>query len=457
MASGAPPRGASLARLSADSVLPSLALVTVIAVPLYAWRVRSRAYAVFGLVILAMALPGALLVHARLRELFGPWPRLALDALFVWGVASAGLHLLALVRARLRPEPFRWLVSVAGQTFLAAGFLSGIFLIALMPVRLAFDLLGWQAPLAALRWLDLLPLAIAGISVVTSTRLRPEHVRVALGGESSGVFERAPVERLRRHAPVSERSALRVVQIADPHLGPWQPVAKLRASLERLLESEPDLVLVTGDLLTMEGMGSPGQLALALAPLARFSGKSFACLGNHDHEAPDEVRSALEACGVRLLVDEEVAVETSAGAVQILGSDWIARERAAHLADLFARHPRRPDHLRLLLLHDPSAFEHVPDGAADLTFSGHTHGGQLGLVSLGLDWTVLAGTRWPDHGFFARGRNRLYVHRGTGFYGFPLRIGVPGENSVLDVDLGAGLRSTAPIRSGRGASGSARQ
>ena len=91
------------------------------------------------------------------------------------------------------------------------------------------------------------------------------------------------------------------------------------------------------------------------------------------------------------------------------------------------------DHLRLLLLHDPQCFAYVPPGDADLTLSGHTHGGQVGLVSLGLDWTVLSATRWPDHGLFARGPNRLYVHRGTGFYGFPLRIGVPGEASLLEV------------------------
>jgi predicted MPP superfamily phosphohydrolase len=422
--------------LNPELVLPALALVTLVAVPLYAWRVRSRSYAIFGLVILAMALPGALLVHARLRELFGPGPRLGLDALFVWGMVSAGVHLLALVRARLRSEAFRWLVSVAGQTFLAAGFLSGIFLLALLPVRGVLALLGMQGSLEALRWLDLLPLALAGVSVVTSSRSSPELVRVALDEHAPAELERMPLQRMRRHRGVSSRRDLRIVQITDPHLGPWQPVAKLRDTLERLLESEPDLVLVTGDLLTMEGMGSPGALARALRPLEKFAGRSFACLGNHDHEAPDEVRGALEAVGVRLLVDEEIVVETSAGPVQILGSDWVTRERAAHLAALFARHPRRPDHLRLLLLHDPSAFEHVPDGAADLTFSGHTHGGQIGLVSLGLDWTVLARTRWPDHGFFARGRNRLYVHRGTGFYGFPLRLGVPGENSVLDVELG---------------------
>jgi uncharacterized protein len=77
----------------------------------------------------------------------------------------------------------------------------------------------------------------------------------------------------------------------------------------------------------------------------------------------------------------------------------------------------------------------VPKGDVDLTLSGHTHGGQLGLVSFGLDWTVLKRSRWPDHGLFGHGANRLYVHRGTGFYGFPLRIGVPGETSVLELML----------------------
>ncbi len=84
------------------------------------------------------------------------------------------------------------------------------------------------------------------------------------------------------------------------------------------------------------------------------------------------------------------------------------------------------------MLHDPLTFHYVPVGDVDLTLSGHTHGGQLGLVSFGLDWTVLSRSRWPDHGLFAHGSNRLYVHRGTGFYGFPLRVGVPGELSVLE-------------------------
>jgi predicted MPP superfamily phosphohydrolase len=72
-----------------------------------------------------------------------------------------------------------------------------------------------------------------------------------------------------------------------------------------------------------------------------------------------------------------------------------------------------------------------------LVLSGHTHGGQLGLVSLGAKWTAVSLlSKVPDHGFWARGRNRLYVHRASGHYGFPLRVGVPGEEGVLHVHFG---------------------
>jgi predicted MPP superfamily phosphohydrolase len=89
---------------------------------------------------------------------------------------------------------------------------------------------------------------------------------------------------------------------------------------------------------------------------------------------------------------------------------------------------------RLLMLHDPGMFRFVPDGRFDLTLSGHTHGGQVGLLTFGLPITfVSAISSIPDHGPWQMGRSLLYVHRGTGHYGFPIRVGVPSEDSVLDV------------------------
>lgn len=421
-----------------DVALYASAFATLVGVPVWARLVRGRSYSIFAFVILAISLPGTLILHDRLGALLPdlePW----VFAAFLCAMVAAAGHLLALVRPRLRRAPFRILVSIPGMAFVALGALSGLWLLLLLPLRGLLDLAGATDFLSALRWLDLVPLAIVLLSLVTSMRMVDEVVRFRLDEDGPDGFERLPVERYRRRSPAPrEERPLHIVQITDPHLGPWQPVRKLRRSIERLIAMDPDLVLLTGDFLTMEGMGTPGALAEALEPLAVLRGRCFAVFGNHDHESPEEVRAGLEAARVHLLIDEEAVAETPVGPVQIVGADYRRRDRRKHLEAVFAGCPRRDGHLRLLLLHDPSAFRHVAKGEVDLTLSGHTHGGQLGTVSFGFDWTVLKRTAWPDHGLFGHGTNRLYVHRGTGFYGFPLRIGVPGEASRLEVFLGRG-------------------
>lgn len=413
-----------------------LAAATLVGVPTYALRVRGRGYATYGLVILAVALPGALAMHARLRVLLGPAIAPWLDFAFAYSMAAASLHLISLVNPRLRTSAFRYAISIPGMTFIAGGGLSTVWLLVLLLPRLVLWAFGFERTLDVLAWLDLVPIGVAIASVLTSSRLVEEIVRVTVADDGPSQVTRLPVERHRRRRsvpPPLETRPLRIVQITDPHLGPWQPVKKLRRQIDALIDHDPDLVLLTGDFLTMEGMGTPGALAQALEPLRRLPGRCYAAFGNHDHESPEEVRAGLEANGVRVLIDEEVSVETAAGTVQIIGADYRGKGRREHLQQLLARFPRRDGQIRLLLLHDPSAFKHVPKGDVDLTLSGHTHGGQLGLVSFGWDWTVLRRTPFPDHGLWGHGANRLYVHRGTGFYGFPLRVGVPGEASCLEV------------------------
>lgn len=415
-------------------LFPALAVLTWIAVPCYAAIARGRLYATFAGVLLTFSLPAALILHARLRLLapagwIGP-----LDLLFAYSMAAAGIQLAHLVRARMRSSPFRWLISVPGQTFIAAGMLAFPWLLLLLPFRLLFGALGWTTLLEAWTLLEALPLVVSFASILTSVTTRPETVRFALSREGPSELRRVPVERYRGRtpAPPLER-ALRIVQLSDTHLGPWQSVDRLRRRIDGLVARQPDLVALTGDFLTMESMGSPGCLESAFEPLRPIADRCIAIFGNHDHEAPEAVREALHDVGIRLLVDDEACFETTVGAVQVVGADFVRKGHRAHLASLLERHPRRPEHLRLLLLHDPIGFHALPDDDVDLVLSGHTHGGQVGLVSLGIDWTVLSASRWPDQGLFARGASRLYVHRGTGFYGFPLRVGVPAEHSLLEI------------------------
>jgi uncharacterized protein len=371
-----------------------------------AWALRSRTYATFRAISLGVL---ALLASALFPRMHGVWP------LFVYGYVATFAQSFALIRPRLRSLPYRVLVSIPGAFFGAGTLLA-------LPWVLSS---AFGAHLPGL-WL---PYALALVGVVQSLRTRAEEVHLTVADGQS-------VPELSRHragGPVIARP-LSIVQITDPHLGPFMSVARLRRICERAVTRNPDLILLTGDFLTMESQSDPELLASALAPLAALPGRCFACFGNHDHEAPNTVRGALARAGVTLLVDEAREVQTAAGPVQILGLDFVWRDRKEHLERVCAAEPRTRGQLRIVLLHDPGAFKHLPAGEADLVLSGHTHGGQVGFVSLGLPWTLMRlFVRAPDHGFWARGSDRLYVHRGTGHYGFPLRLGVPGEESVLFV------------------------
>jgi predicted MPP superfamily phosphohydrolase len=326
------------------------------------------------------------------------------------------VNFAALARPRMRPLAYRLLVSWPASFFAAGTLLS-------LPWALLYAL-GFHP------WAPWLPYAFGAVGLLQSLTSREEEIDLVIGGASPSL---RPLPHARGSA--REERPLRIVQITDPHIGPFMSVARLRRIAARAVSKKPDLVLLTGDFLTMESQSDPELLRRALEPLREMPGKVFACMGNHDHEATETVTKALAANGVTLLVDEEQVVTTDAGPVQIVGMDFVWRDRKAHLDRVCTEHPRKNGMMRIVLLHDPGAFRHLPEGEGDLVLSGHTHGGQVGLVSLGLSWTFLRlfGIRIPDHGFWARGRDRMYVHRGTGHYGFPLRLGVPSEESVLRV------------------------
>lgn len=367
---------------------------------------RSRAYAVFRGVTLGLQVVFAAALWPRFQGFL--W-------LFCYLHAAVFIQSIGLVRPRMRPLLYRAFISVPGAFFAAGTLLALPWVLA---GALGFELPGVYLPYAA-----------AGVGVLQSLWSREEvrHIVVA---------DSQVVPKLARHVAADSRVArpLRLVQITDPHLGPFMSVRRLQRICERAVARSPDLILLTGDFLTMESQADPQILEQALCPLKGLPGRVFACLGNHDHEAPETVRLALSRNGITLLVDEATSLDTGAGRVQIVGMDFVWRGRPEHLTQVCENHPRESGALRIVLLHDPGAFVHLPEGEADLVLSGHTHGGQVGLVSLGLPYTMMrAFVRMPDHGLWARGTDRLYVHRGTGHYGFPLRLGVPSEESLLAV------------------------
>jgi predicted MPP superfamily phosphohydrolase len=387
----------------------ALTLAGWLTVVVTAGTVRSRPFAMFVGVLVG--------IYSLVAAAMAPW-FVSILPVFVAFHAAVYVNFLALARPRMRPLAYRLLVS-----WPASFFVAGTLLAIPWAVLTAVGLHPW-AP-----WL---PYALAAVGMLQSLTTKREEIDLVIGGPAGPRADRlAPYA----HGSAREERPLRIVQISDPHIGPFMSVARLRRIAQRAVSAKPDLVFLTGDFLTMESHSDPDLLLTALEPLRALPGKVFACHGNHDHEAPDVVARALSKNGIVLLVDEERDVKTDAGPVQIVGMDFAYRDRAAHLARVCAAHPRKPGMLRIVLLHDPGAFRHLPPGEGDLVLSGHTHGGQVGLLSLGLPWTFLRlfGDKIPDHGFWARGTDRMYIHRGTGHYGFPLRLGVPAEESLVRV------------------------
>lgn len=390
------------------STFAALTLVGWCSVVLAAWLVRTRQFAAFVGVFLG--------VYSLVACGVAPAFPQALLPVALFFHATVYVNFLSLTRPQMRPLGYRLLVSWPAS-FFSAGTLFALP----WAVLITAGLHPWGL------WA---PYALAAIGLLQSLTSRKETIDLVLAGAATGISDVVTACPPGTHR---EERPLRIVQISDPHLGPFMSVARLRGIAQRAVDANADLVFLTGDFLTMESHSDPDLLLRALAPLAAMPGRVFACFGNHDHEAPAHVKRALHMNAITLLIDAAAEVDTPAGPVQIVGADFVWRDRAEHLQRLCSEHPRKPGMTRIVMLHDPGAFKHLPAGAADLVLSGHTHGGQIGLLSVGLPWTFLRlfGTKLPDHGFWSRGTDRMYVHRGTGHYGFPLRLGVPAEESVL--------------------------
>lgn len=218
----------------------------------------------------------------------------------------------------------------------------------------------------------------------------------------------------------------RIGQISDVHCGPHTPASRVRGWVARLNALDLDLMTVTGDLIT-SGESHVSDVAEALGALRARDGV-FACMGNHDYFTDGEhlVRE-LERNGLAVLRNRGVVVERDGARLYVAGVDdtWTSRHDIGRaLADRPAGVPA------ILLAHDPNLFPSAVERDVELTLSGHTHGGQLavpGVRRLSLARFI---TRYTA-GLYRRGRSALYVNRGAGTTGPPLRLGAPAELAVL--------------------------
>jgi hypothetical protein len=235
---------------------------------------------------------------------------------------------------------------------------------------------------------------------------------------------RRRVVRVEGLAP--ELEGYRIGQLSDVHCGPNVPEGKVSSWVARLNALNLDLVTVTGDLIT-HGSSHVEAVARALGGLRAKDG-AFACMGNHDYFTDGEhLARELERRGLHVLRNRGVVVERGAARLYVAGVDdtWTSRD------DLGRALAKRPEGVpTVLLAHDPDVFPQAEARAVELTLSGHTHGGQLavpGVRRLSLARFI---TRWTA-GLYRRGRSWLYVNRGAGTTGPPVRLGAAPELAVI--------------------------
>ena len=225
---------------------------------------------------------------------------------------------------------------------------------------------------------------------------------------------------------------LRVAHLSDIHVGGDMNRERLRRVAALTMAHRPDIVLHTGDFLTHRRGDFDAPLYEALATIRAPFGQ-WACFGNHDFDDPRRLERRLAEAGVVVLRDALRTVSVRGRALEIAGIDFLfgrSNPAALYTRIVGAWGPRGAP--RLLLNHDPRGFADLPEGCADLVLSGHTHGGHIGIQlgpSHALTVVGLAGI--PDQGIFRRGDMRLFVTRCVGFYGYPMRIGIPPEIALL--------------------------
>jgi len=221
-------------------------------------------------------------------------------------------------------------------------------------------------------------------------------------------------------------SGTRIVQLSDVHVGPTIHRDFIETIVAQCNALRPDLVVITGDLVD----GSVEELREHVAPLADLRAKYgvFFVTGNHEYYSGAAAWcSELARLGVRVLRNERVSIGSEDASFDLAGVDDHSAKGDGHGEDLpKALHGRDLNRELVLLAHQPRTIFEAKEHGVGLQLSGHTHGGQL------WPWTYLVRLQQPVVAGLARfGNSLMYVSRGTGYWGPPMRLGAPSEISEL--------------------------
>jgi predicted MPP superfamily phosphohydrolase len=278
----------------------------------------------------------------------------------------------------------------------------------------------------------------------------------ALGGFLFGITNRYNYRIRRVKLPFASLpesfKGLKIVQISDIHTGSFDNHAAVAKGIQHVLDEKPDIIFFTGDLVNNKAEELDGYRDLyskIQAPMGVFS-----TLGNHDYgdyvqwSSPADKQQNLETLkkahadfGWRLLMNEHVVLNRGNESIAIVGiENWGAKANFPKYGDMKAAYSGLPEQnipFKMLLSHDPSHWDAqvLPEYKdIQLTFAGHTHGMQFGVEIPWLKWSPVQYVYKKWAGLYQEGEQFLYVNRGFGFLGYPGRLGIMPEITVIELD-----------------------
>lgn len=242
---------------------------------------------------------------------------------------------------------------------------------------------------------------------------------------------------------------IKIVQLSDIHSGSFTDKEAVQRGVEKVLALQPDLILFTGDLvnnLADEMTNYADVFGRLKAPMGVYS-----ILGNHDYgdyvnwtdlhakkKNLDNLKNIHQQMGWRLLLDEHVLLQRENEQIALIGiQNWSALKRFPRYGNLSKAYQGAENiPFKILMSHDPTHWDaevrpKFPD--IDLMLSGHTHGMQFGVEIPWFKWSPVQYVYKQWMGLYEEGAQKLYVNRGYGFIGYPGRVGILPEITLIEL------------------------
>ena len=243
----------------------------------------------------------------------------------------------------------------------------------------------------------------------------------------------------------------KIAHISDIHSGSFTDKKAVIAGIKKIQEQQADLILFTGDLVN-DRATEMHEYKDIFSQLTSPHGV-FSILGNHDYgdyvtwpteEGISKQQNLLDLqklhgeLGWRLLMNEHVVLEKEKDQIALIGiENWSNKARFPKHGRMDLAYPGAEKYpFKILMSHDPSHWDaqvRTTYSDIDLTLSGHTHGMQFGVELPGFKWSPVQYVYKQWAGLYEEGKQKLYVNRGFGFIGYPGRVGILPEITIIEL------------------------